>query len=206
MTYKEYLQSDDWKRKRDYRRKIDGRCAICGSPLDLNVHHLTYDNVPHEEMTDLVTLCRFHHMEIEKMKTKPWYDSFHILNHMLAAQFCKENEHLDYSAGGPKDYCQIKVIQKDLFPYMKNHGANLNYLTGTNDVQAYFRNKRYGIILDYIEHGYPMSETVKRVRFSYNMIRKVYEDPIKAKLIMNGEDIYKREAQQMSIFEMFKED
>ena len=79
-------------------------------------------------------------------------------------------------------------------------------MTGTNDVQAYFRNKRYGIILDYIEHGYPMSETVKRVRFSYNMIRKVYEDPIKAKLIMNGEDIYKREAQQMSIFEMFKED
>ena len=186
LTYKEYLLSPGWIWKRNHRRMIDGKCAICGSPIDLNVHHLTYKNVPNEKTTDLVTLCRFHHIEIEEQKDQPWYDSFHIFNKMLIKQFIKEHEQLDYSAGGNRDYCKLDVIKRDLFPYMKEHGANLDRLHGSNDVQCYFRNKRYEIILGYIEHGYPIEVTKTRVRFSYNMIKKVYDNPDLARSILKG--------------------
>lgn len=175
--YDNYLASPEWKRKRDERRLIDGKCAVCGSPMDLNVHHLTYKNVPHEKTTDLITLCRFHHMEIESKKGQPWYDSFDTLNHMLIAQFIKEYEHLDYSAGGNRDYCNLNTVKKDLFPFMKEHGANLDMLHGTSEVLTYFRNKRYKIILDYKNHGYPIEITRTRIRCSDKMLRKAYNHP-----------------------------
>jgi hypothetical protein len=65
--YKLYLQTDLWKATRRKRIELDGfRCVQCGSPINLNVHHITYDRLGCEDMEDLVTLCekcheRLHH-------------------------------------------------------------------------------------------------------------------------------------------------
>lgn len=57
--YKLYLQTDLWKTTRRARIKLDNyRCAQCGSPINLNVHHITYDRLGCEDMEDLVTLCK----------------------------------------------------------------------------------------------------------------------------------------------------
>lgn len=61
MPYKDYLQTDHWKRIR--RKKLDQaepQCEKCGGTRDLQVHHIRYDRRGAEdlEMSDLIVLCR----------------------------------------------------------------------------------------------------------------------------------------------------
>jgi hypothetical protein len=61
-SYRAYLQSDDWKRKRQEKRRKKNHCAICGDTRRLDVHHLRYQadlrKVPKH---DLRVLCRTCH-------------------------------------------------------------------------------------------------------------------------------------------------
>lgn len=65
-----YMNSVSWVKKRNERIRIDeGKCAVCGSGHDLNVHHLTYRNFMHEDVgLDLVTLCRSCHAMPHRVK------------------------------------------------------------------------------------------------------------------------------------------
>lgn len=66
--YKAYLQSDVWKAKR--RRIIeqsDYRCARCGSAINLNVHHITYERLFFEDDEDLVCLCKNCHEQLHNL-------------------------------------------------------------------------------------------------------------------------------------------
>jgi hypothetical protein len=55
--YNEYLCSDEWieKRKQCFE-KYGYACLLTGSDKNLHVHHLTYENVGNEKLTDLVVL------------------------------------------------------------------------------------------------------------------------------------------------------
>ena len=66
--YLDYLQSSKWLEKRIERLKMDNfRCCRCGSPHDVQVHHLTYKNIGNENVyEDLITLCDSCHESIEK--------------------------------------------------------------------------------------------------------------------------------------------
>lgn len=66
-VYYDYLKSDIWKTKR--RRLIEKaglRCQICGSATNLNVHHITYDRLLHEDDEDLIVLCNSCHEKAHK--------------------------------------------------------------------------------------------------------------------------------------------
>ena len=70
--YRAYLLSDEWREKRDERVKIDGnRCAVCESKKDLNVHHLTYENIMRENVReDLITLCHRCHATLHRVRNE----------------------------------------------------------------------------------------------------------------------------------------
>ena len=63
--YREYLQSDIWKEKRDRAiKRADNKCQLCASnDKVLNVHHNTYENIDlennvfNEKESDLIVLC-----------------------------------------------------------------------------------------------------------------------------------------------------
>ena len=58
VEYDRYIKSDEWKNKSRERRKLDGCCQSCGSKLNLQVHHKSYDSFGKEDIKhDLVTLC-----------------------------------------------------------------------------------------------------------------------------------------------------
>lgn len=59
MDYQEYIQSDQWKEKREERLKLDGyQCVVCRNSEGLSVHHLHYDSLGNEDVQhDLVTVC-----------------------------------------------------------------------------------------------------------------------------------------------------
>lgn len=66
-TYTAYLKTEKWQKKRFERNKLDGfRCQMCGTAKNLNVHHLTYENLGRESIYDLVTLCESCHKKVHE--------------------------------------------------------------------------------------------------------------------------------------------
>lgn len=198
-NYVRYLQSDAWKKIRAIRLKIDrNKCAVCGRPFDLQVHHLTYEHIFMEDpFTDLVTLCKQHHEHLESMRDSPLFEiandrvrirqeyNNRAYTKRLAHQFCIEHANEDRSRGGSKDYCKTDVVQAELFPYLARHHSPERH--GTSIVTEYFRNRRYEIILDMMRRGYPQFEIYKRTLFNRNMISKVFKDPEQAERLLEKE-------------------
>lgn len=58
VDYKTYINSPEWQVKRLERLKLDHcQCQFCGSAVNVEVHHLTYRRLGHEDINDLITLC-----------------------------------------------------------------------------------------------------------------------------------------------------
>jgi len=91
MRYQDYLRTDHWFRIRVYALLLARFCCeFCGrpanddGPLGLDVHHLNYDCLDHEEPADLIVLCRDCHTdahqfpkrlaEIHAFAAKRWQD------------------------------------------------------------------------------------------------------------------------------------
>lgn len=64
MPYREYLQSDHWRKTREQAiSKAGGRCQMCNRSDRLHVHHRTYVRRGEERMSDLLVLCETCHHE-----------------------------------------------------------------------------------------------------------------------------------------------
>lgn len=74
--YREYLNSNEWKKlKRKVIARDNGICCGCGEKRTLDVHHLTYDRVGNELMTDLISLCSVCHARVHgDEKQNDWHD------------------------------------------------------------------------------------------------------------------------------------
>ena len=69
INYYQYIQTQAWEEMRQKVFRRDGfKCVICNEAKDLNVHHITYENLGAEKVSDLVTLCRNCHEEIHNGK------------------------------------------------------------------------------------------------------------------------------------------
>lgn len=56
--YENYMQSPEWWAKREKVLIFWGRrCALCNSPVKVEIHHRTYDRLGQELLTDLIPLC-----------------------------------------------------------------------------------------------------------------------------------------------------
>lgn len=64
-----YLQSTSWSVLRNYRLDKDNhKCAHCDSTQQLNVHHITYNNLGNEDPDkDLITLCQQCHNKLHNI-------------------------------------------------------------------------------------------------------------------------------------------
>lgn len=62
MPYAEYLQTEHWRQVRERAFVHHGmRCGVCMKTHGLEIHHIEYDRLGDELMTDVVPLCREHH-------------------------------------------------------------------------------------------------------------------------------------------------
>ena len=198
QEYLDYLRSDVWQRKRSERLKIDNyRCQICHRPFSLDVHHLNYPETLGEEdvYRDLITLCRSCHEDIERKKREFDYAAERQRQHEARQaewqrqyelemariyRAIKRNMDNDLSRGGQKDYCNQDVIRADF-------GEECEGISYISAVQAYFRNRRYEVILDMMARGYSPRQVIDRTGFSYNMVHKVFDRPLNAKTLIEKE-------------------
>jgi 5-methylcytosine-specific restriction endonuclease McrA len=59
--YHAYLQSSEWKSLVSKVKSRDRVCQLTGSSDNLEVHHITYDRLGNEDLSDLVLLSRSAH-------------------------------------------------------------------------------------------------------------------------------------------------
>lgn len=85
-SYRAYLASPEWRRKRWAALQHHGRhCGVCRTRHNLHVHHKTYARLFRELMDDLEILCeechRMHHGIILPYTTdelgQAWRDALH---------------------------------------------------------------------------------------------------------------------------------
>jgi hypothetical protein len=70
--YRQYLQSDDWRRRADAAKaRFGGRCALCNAIANLQAHHRTYERVGHEAPDDLTALCDDCHSAYHRWRASP---------------------------------------------------------------------------------------------------------------------------------------
>lgn len=64
-SYDEYLRSDHWIGFREKYKQSDcpQMCCLCGDPK-FQLHHVTYDRVGSEELSDVMPLCSNHHEHV----------------------------------------------------------------------------------------------------------------------------------------------
>lgn len=63
--YREYLISKKWEwYKKAIHHIYNDECYICNSCRELHVHHKTYERIYHEDLDDLVLLCKSCHEKV----------------------------------------------------------------------------------------------------------------------------------------------
>lgn len=69
--YNNYLQSEEWKLKRNEALIRDNNlCQVCKINSAEEVHHITYINLLNENLEDLLSVCKICHTEIHIQKEK----------------------------------------------------------------------------------------------------------------------------------------
>lgn len=76
-SYEEFLQSDHWKevkKKALSRKKTYGKCQICGTDKNIDLHHTSYKWIgTKHELRNIIPLCRRHHNEVHEYAKKTGY-------------------------------------------------------------------------------------------------------------------------------------
>lgn len=65
--YQKHIQSAVWRRKRSaVILRAKGKCERCHRWPIVNVHHLSYENVGNEPLSDLLGVCSKCHRELHE--------------------------------------------------------------------------------------------------------------------------------------------
>lgn len=175
-TYDDYLASDKWREKRQRVLQRDGfKCFACGSDVDLNVHHLTYERIYQERIEDLVTLCRSCHRAyhvVSKLSESNHRELVRRERLLNAKRIFEKYRNYDLVAGGPLNMCNWKELDKILD--QESRLVDDEYLPSKTELKDRFLYARYQIMLDHMNKGTSMSDFMIKEKLPYNFILKWY--------------------------------
>lgn len=92
-TYNDYLAGEHWQNFRTHYREstFPQFCIVCGR-TDYSLHHVTYDRLGRELLTDVLPLCQPHHEELHEVLRErglPLSDSQNVVM-MLSGTYSPE--------------------------------------------------------------------------------------------------------------------
>lgn len=212
--YEIYLQSEDFNKIRQEVFERDGyKCIVCGSTENIVPHHLTYKNVYHEELRDLITLCSnchaIHHNILNRERE---IDNYYMLSTQssIIAEIKsrqKEREELgekiaqeikdeyldqDYARNGPLNMADFKVLN-EIISQKEEKYKNQTFYINKIKLRDWFVYRRCEFFKRCIDKNISIDEVFQKSHFSYSYLRNNYrKDYIEAKLeeekLLNKED------------------
>ena len=102
FNYQRYLASREWGLlKRAVRKRSEGQCERCPGEYE-ETHHLTYERIGHENVADLLAVCRECHRYLSGISDfdplqdfYEWMWKRHACNKARAAESLREWHGLD---------------------------------------------------------------------------------------------------------------
>ncbi len=71
MEYREYLNSEAWKKRKErYYESHERKCKACGSRRKIHLHHKTYNRLGSERDADMVPMCERCHFNLHQWQRK----------------------------------------------------------------------------------------------------------------------------------------
>lgn len=137
-------------------------CVICNKQLndkEYRTHHLDYRRCGNERIRDVVTLCDECHATFHQNWKQAEYFREEDENHWdmfsleETAKLCGAFLRDDYWFGGELNCCNPDVCGELIDDYTRNKQLTVAPAINPNDIQLYFRNKRYDIILEEEKRG-----------------------------------------------------
>ena len=131
--YEIYLESEQFA---DLRKKVlrrdNNKCRACGSTENLQVHHLSYKNIYHEELDDLVCLCRNCHAAFHAVnELQKFYDELHEYKwqrEMEERREQREKEIEDNRKKHEEERERIESIENEIVEEIKDEYSKQDYV------------------------------------------------------------------------------
>ena len=111
--YSIYLQLDHWQKVKKAMYSMKSRCHVCFiGEENLNIHHLTYENIGNEGYFDLVVLCKDCHKKIHEDK----YDLSKTVDRKSISELIRERAfflmvYLDYNTRNAFEWAEKEVCK-----------------------------------------------------------------------------------------------
>jgi hypothetical protein len=167
MDYDKYISSHPhWQAVRKARFDFDNHaCVICHKNLDnekWETHHMNYNHLGNERMTDVVTMCCKHHTMFHNVWCKQRFWKGREPNHWETfslehtAKMClvyyTEDRYISKNIENP-NLCSLDVARQYIDRYFKEYTPTPNPVIDPNDFSLFVRNKRYEMFFDAEERG-----------------------------------------------------
>lgn len=173
MDYNEYIQKHPhWKKVRQARFEFDNHaCVICHKNLDgekFETHHMNYNHLGNEHLTDVITLCSKHHTMFHNVwcKQKFWkgrepnhWETF-SLEHTAAMclMYYREDKFICKDPEAP-NLCSQDTVRQYIDRYYKECISQGNHpVIDPNDFSLFVRNKRYELFFEAENRGLSVEE------------------------------------------------
>ena len=213
-TYEAYLQTEEFDQIRQAVFSRDGRkCVVCGSTETLQPHHLTYDRLYHEEISDLITLCRRCHsiyhaidkrrealatisrykeLEQSKQDYEAKYNKIEAESKLITEEIKTEYLPKDYCRNGDLDMMDWAVLNPIIERKCEEHG--IDYWQGNKTkLRNYFHYRRCEFFLKCIDKGITRETMINKTKFDPQYLSKWYRrDKCQAKL-NEEKELYKED-------------
>ena len=172
IEYRRYIDSHPhWQRVRQARLRFDGyRCAICHEDLSqdrFETHHLTYLNLGHEHMRDVITLCAkchaiFHRNWVKnaywKGKNEGHWEVYDLeYTAKMCAKYYQEDKFICKNPDAP-NLCNEDVQRQYLDRFNKEEAFEVAPTIDPHDFELFVRNKRYELLFAAENRGLTVEE------------------------------------------------
>ena len=94
----------------------------------------------------------------------------------------------DYANNGDLNLTNFDVIRETYETFFAKYNYAPNTYYSLLDTQVFFRNRRYEVILDYMNRNFPIEITLKMTKISPKMVRDIYNNKEKALKFLRQEE------------------
>lgn len=172
MDYDEYIRSHPyWQKVRAARFDFDNHaCVVCHENLDgknYQIHHMNYNHLGNERLTDVITLCNKHHTMFHNVWCKqrfwkgrePNHWEVYSLEHTakMCLAYYEQDRYISKNVDNP-NLCSADVARQYIDLYYKEYAPPKNPVIDPNDFTLFVRNKRYEMYFNAEERGLSVEE------------------------------------------------
>lgn len=172
-SYQDYLASQDWKQRRARILKRDNyQCKICGTGMNLRVHHIRYPDILGEEPDeDLITVCDSCHEKIHSNDVRQKRATAERIRTIQenTRKWAEEAKTEDFLFGGKENMCSLNLLKEKKREYEEKHRCQIS---GVSCLQAPLGYAHWLLVKEMFKNGFSSFDIYVRTPLNKDTINR----------------------------------